>query len=144
MSNERISPLERARRVARQKGWKPLTAKEKAEIDELVRTFTNLNWWDTFSIRISLSDYNIRIIQPDMEVMRTLAKMEINEAQEHYDPSDHVIISQAITMKLPLISSDEKFPFYRRQGLELIENWRITNVEWRMLSCRLRRWWIEN
>ena len=67
-------------------------------------------------------DYNIRIIQPDMEVMRTLAKMEINEAQEHYDPSDHVIISQAITMKLPLISSDEKFPFYRRQGLELIEN----------------------
>jgi len=43
MSNERISPLERARRVARQKGWKPLTAKEKAEIDELVRTFTNLN-----------------------------------------------------------------------------------------------------
>jgi len=57
-----------------------------------------------------------------MEVMRTLAKMEINEAQEHYDPSDHVIISQAITMKLPLISSDEKFPFYRRQGLELIEN----------------------
>ena len=57
-----------------------------------------------------------------MEVMRTLAKMEINEGQAHYDPSDHVIISQAITMKLPLISSDEKFPFYRRQGLELIEN----------------------
>ena len=51
-----------------------------------------------------------------------MAKMKINEGQAHYDPSDHVIISQAITMKLPLISSDEKFPFYRRQGLELIEN----------------------
>ena len=31
------------------------------------------------------------------------------------------IISQAITEHLPLISSDLKFPFYREQGLELIE-----------------------
>lgn len=66
--------------------------------------------------------YGIRIILPDMEVMRTMAKLQINEGQEHYDPSDHVIIAQAITMKLPLISSDHKFPFYVNQGLELIYN----------------------
>ena len=40
----------------------------------------------------------------------------------HYDPSDHMIISHAITNRMPLISEDEKFPFYRNQGLELIEN----------------------
>ena len=67
-------------------------------------------------------DYGIRIVQPDMEVMRTVAKLEINEVEEHNDPSDHVIIAQAITMRLPLISSDHKFPFYVKQGLDLIYN----------------------
>ena len=43
-----------------------------------------------------------RIVQPDMEVMRTMAKLEIDEVEEHNDPSDHVIIAQAITMRLPL------------------------------------------
>jgi PIN domain nuclease of toxin-antitoxin system len=37
------------------------------------------------------------------------------------DPSDHIIIAHAITERLTLLSSDEKFPFYRNQGLELIE-----------------------
>jgi PIN domain nuclease of toxin-antitoxin system len=67
-------------------------------------------------------DYGIRIVQTDMEVMRTMAKLEINESEKHNDPSDHVIIAQAITMRLPLISSDHKFPFYRNQGLDLIYN----------------------
>ncbi len=35
--------------------------------------------------------------------------------------SDHIIISHAITERMTLISSDTKFPFYRNQGLELIE-----------------------
>lgn len=68
------------------------------------------------------NEYYIRIIQPDMEVMRTMARMEINTAEDHNDPSDHVIIAQAITMRLPLISGDHKFPFYTSQGLDLIYN----------------------
>jgi PIN domain nuclease of toxin-antitoxin system len=67
-------------------------------------------------------DFNIRIVNMDMNTMRTMAKLEINKAEEHYDPSDHVIIAQAMTMGLPLISSDHKFPFYEKQGLELIYN----------------------
>ena len=67
-------------------------------------------------------DYGIRILLTDMEVMRTMAKLTINEAEQHNDPSDHLIISQAITMKLPLISSDRKFSFYKSQGLDLIYN----------------------
>lgn len=67
-------------------------------------------------------DYRIRIVPVDMEVMRTMARLEVNETEENNDPSDHVIISHALTLRLPLISSDHKFPFYTRQGLDLIYN----------------------
>lgn len=50
------------------------------------------------------------------------SKLQINEAQEHYDSSDHLIISHALTNRLTLISADGKFPYYRNQGLDLIEN----------------------
>ena len=62
-------------------------------------------------------------IQPlKKEHMQTYARIEINEAQGHKDPSDHVIIAHAITEHLPLISSDTRFAFYRSQGLDLIFN----------------------
>ncbi len=67
-------------------------------------------------------DYNVRIIPIDMNVMRTYSRLRLNTAQDHRDPSDHVIISHAITLGVPLVSSDTKFPFYRSQGLDLIEN----------------------
>ena len=51
----------------------------------------------------------------------TYSRLQINEGQNHYDPSDHIIISHAITEHIPLISCDKKFSFYRGQGLELIE-----------------------
>lgn len=54
--------------------------------------------------------------------MMTYAQLRINEAQGHKDPSDHVIIAHAITEHLPLISSDTRFEFYRKQGLDLIFN----------------------
>jgi PIN domain nuclease of toxin-antitoxin system len=40
----------------------------------------------------------------------------------HKDPSDHLIIAHSITEKLPLISSDQRFPYYTEQGLDLIFN----------------------
>ena len=43
-------------------------------------------------------------------------------AESVKEPSDHVIISHAITNKLPLISSDHRFPYYTEQGLDLIFN----------------------
>ena len=51
----------------------------------------------------------------------TYSRLQINEGQNHYDPSDHIIISHAITEHIPLISCDKKFSFYRGQGLDLIE-----------------------
>ena len=64
----------------------------------------------------------VKILPLKKEHMQTYAHMEINEAQGHKDPSDHVIIAHAITEHLPLISSDTRFGFYRSQGLDLVFN----------------------
>ena len=37
------------------------------------------------------------------------------------DPSDHIIISHAISEHIALLSSDTRFWYYRNQGLDLIE-----------------------
>ncbi|MBR4327493.1 MAG: type II toxin-antitoxin system VapC family toxin [Bacteroidales bacterium] len=81
-------------------------------------------WWKTplELIRAVEDYYNFTILYLHKEHYETYARLQINEAQEHYDPSDHLIISHAICNGIPLISSDSKFPFYRNQGLELIEN----------------------
>lgn len=67
-------------------------------------------------------DYFITVLPVDNEVMKTYSSLNINENENHNDPSDHVIISQAITLKIPLISSDRKFAFYERQGLDFVYN----------------------
>lgn len=67
-------------------------------------------------------EYYIKILPLKKEHMETYAQLEINEVQGHKDPSDHVIIAHALTEHLPLISSDTRFEFYCKQGLELIFN----------------------
>ena len=81
-------------------------------------------WWKTPSdmIRSVEEEAQFQILYLHKEHYDRYASLEINEAQEHYDPSDHIIISHALCNGLPLISNDDKFPFYRSQGLELIEN----------------------
>lgn len=63
-------------------------------------------------------EYGLQILPLASDVMYTYGKMNIY----HNDPSDHVIIAQAMAMKMPLISDDNRFPEYRKEGLELIEN----------------------
>ena len=46
----------------------------------------------------------------------------LETALGHKDPNDHIIISQAISDKIPIISSDRKFKEYVGQGLEFIYN----------------------
>lgn len=80
--------------------------------------------WHTANdmIHSLVEEYNLVVLPLKTEHMLTYSQLHLNEAMGHKDPSDHVIISQAITEHLPLISSDTRFPFYRKQGLELIEN----------------------
>lgn len=95
---------------------------------ELIVSFNNgeivSKQWDTAremvdSIR---NKYFIQVIPLTEECMKTYSELRLNVAQKHKDPSDHVIISQAITLHMPLISSDSKFDFYRTQGLDFIQN----------------------
>jgi len=62
--------------------------------------------------------FNVKYVAK--EHLRTLSKLALVEG--HNDPSDRLIISQALTEKMPLISSDTKFPKNRKYGLELIVN----------------------
>ena len=67
-------------------------------------------------------EYYIKILPVSKEHMKTYSKLSINNIDDHKDPSDHVIISHAITNRIPLISSDRRFPYYTNQGLDLIFN----------------------
>ncbi len=53
------------------------------------------------------------------EHLKQLARLDF--VDNHNDPSDRLIISQAITENLTLISSDHFFPKYKKQGLDLLK-----------------------
>ena len=83
----------------------------------------NKQWKTAYDmVRSITDDYYITILPVDNEVMKTYSTLDINETEDHKDPSDHIIICQAITNRMPLISSDHKFLFYKNQGLDLIYN----------------------
>ena len=66
-------------------------------------------------------DLDIEFLPIRRDVGYTYSRLQLNEEQEHHDPSDHIIISHAITERIPLLSSDTRFWYYRNQGLNLIE-----------------------
>lgn len=94
---------------------------------ELIVSFNNKRllskYWKTAEemLLAMKNEAFVDILPISEQTMFTYSRLTLNEAQDHHDPSDHVIISHAITEKLTLLSSDQKFPFYRNQGLELLE-----------------------
>ena len=58
--------------------------------------------------------------ETDMKVLDGLPLLTIG-GTKHADPFDRGIIAQAMNAERTLISSDRKFPSYRRYGLDLIE-----------------------
>ncbi len=96
-------------------------------LKELVLAYRNkglwANVWNSEAEMVqSIKESSIVLLPIKYEHIRTYSKMTLNEAQGHKDPSDHIIIAQALTEKLPLISSDSRFEFYRSQGLDLVFN----------------------
>ena len=87
------------------------------------RSFSTKKWKTCEALISAVSDeYGIAVLPIDENVIRTYSRLQRNEVQGHKDPSDHVIISHALTLGIPLISSDTRFPFYTKQGLKLIQN----------------------
>jgi PIN domain nuclease of toxin-antitoxin system len=66
------------------------------------------------------NEFGIILNYVKKEHLLTFAKIEL--VTDHSDPFDRIIISQAITEQMPLISSDTKFKNYRKQKLDLIFN----------------------
>lgn len=52
----------------------------------------------------------------DFEDLNTLTKLPFH----HGDPFDRLIISQAISKNVPIITNDGKFDFYKNEGLKLL------------------------
>lgn len=96
-------------------------------VRELVVSFNNKNilnkHWKTAKEMLQCieNDYGLEILPITRNVVATYTGLQLNLDDDHKDPSDHIIISHAITEHLTLISSDTRFPFYRNQGLDLIE-----------------------
>ncbi|HBL34418.1 MAG TPA: toxin PIN [Porphyromonadaceae bacterium] len=66
------------------------------------------------------NDWGITIDYIQKEHLYTFAGLET--VFGHNDPADRLIIAQAITEKMPLISSDHKFELYREYHLDFIYN----------------------
>ena len=73
-------------------------------------------------IKEKVNEYRIEVRYITEAHIKALERLTL--APDHSDPSDLMIISQAIAEKIPLISSDRKFPLYVGQGLKLISNHR--------------------
>ena len=83
----------------------------------------NKKWKSAEDMVRSIEETHFVEIQPiSKDVMKTYSRLNVNKAMNHKDPSDHVIISHAMTLGMPLISSDTRFPYYTRQGLQLVFN----------------------
>ena len=87
------------------------------------QSFTTRPWKTAEDMVKSIEDtYYTKILPVKKEHLLTYAKLRPYVAHGHKDPSDHIIIAHAITEKLTLVSSDTRFPYYRRQGLDLLFN----------------------
>ena len=86
------------------------------------KTLLSKHWQTAKQMLTSIEqDYGIELLPLRRDTAFTYADLQLNEEQHHRDPSDHIIIAHAITERLTLLSSDQKFAFYRNQGLDLLE-----------------------
>ena len=97
-------------------------------VRELIIAYNNKGWgnkkWKSAEDLVNSIEetFFIEILPIRKDVMQAYSRLSVNKTMNHKDPSDHVIISHAMTLGIPLISSDTRFPYYTRQGLNLIFN----------------------
>ncbi|MCL2101354.1 MAG: type II toxin-antitoxin system VapC family toxin [Fibromonadales bacterium] len=68
----------------------------------------------------SIEEWNFTVDYVKKEHIHALGNLAM--AKDHKDPADHIIIAQAIANKMALISSDQQFKHYKKQGLNLVFN----------------------
>jgi len=94
-------------------------------VQELIHAHKTGDIRDTYHKSVSdlfhgMETLGIEIVP--MNKYHLLRYADLETAAGHKDPNDHIIISQAISDKIPIISSDRKFKEYVGQGLEFVFN----------------------
>jgi len=69
---------------------------------------------------VAIEELNYDIVSVTKKHLYVYAELEA--AEDHKDPNDHIIIAQSISDKIPVISSDKKFKNYEKQGLQFVFN----------------------
>jgi len=77
-------------------------------------------WEKENVLELLTNNLNIRILPFTERHVNTLLKLDAESG--HNDPDDFAIVSHAITDRHTLVSSDEKFKYYTRQGLRFLYN----------------------
>lgn len=67
-----------------------------------------------------LDEMSIKIVPVTVQNLQTYSTLPLFD--EHRDPNDRLIIAQAISDKIALVSSDHKFYMYEEYGLEFVFN----------------------
>lgn len=67
-----------------------------------------------------LSQNGITLVPVTYKHIEELARLPLFD--DHRDPNDRLIVAQAISDRVPLISSDRKFERYRPYGLDFMFN----------------------
>ena len=97
-------------------------------VRELIVGFHNKSFdtrrWKTAEAMVNAieDEFYISILPLQKEHMLTYAQLRPYVKEGHKAPSDHVIISHAITNRMILVSSDTNFPYYVDYGLDLLYN----------------------
>jgi PIN domain nuclease of toxin-antitoxin system len=71
-----------------------------------------------------LENRQISVLPIELKHIKELEKLPVYKENnnQHNDPFDRMLISQAIAEKITIISADKKFPFYKKLGLKLLVN----------------------
>ena len=98
-----------------------LSAESLREIAMLLKNKRiDINWKSFQDVKNSALLLGMEIRYVSEAHLKTL--YNLRPAPRHSDPADLMIIAQAITENIPLISSDTQFPLYTAQGLEFVFN----------------------
>ncbi len=99
---------------------------------EVLHELVTLIQYGDIRLKLSIIDiiaylayYNISIFPTTLNHLKVLEKLPVLNinGKEHKDPTDRLLIAQAMAEKMILISADQKFPDYATQkGFHLLEN----------------------
>ena len=94
-------------------------------VKELIHTYKTGGIRDVYSKSVkelfdTMEESGIEIVSMNKHHLLQYAALET--VAGHRDPNDHIIIAQAISDKIPIISSDRMFKQYIKQGLEFVYN----------------------